>query len=332
MTAKKAIKNWHIGKIFGLYPVSTGIFNETHIARSNTGVYVLQRLHPLISRKGPTENYLAASVFLASKNLPAQRVILTKRGNLLAKDGDRFWRLLTAIPGHVYNKAKNIKMVGEAGMQLGKFHALFKSFRGQIKKPLPMFQYDNVLKNLRRHSKEFFADKNIAVREAAKFLLAEFPKNFLPKNLPRRLIHTDPKISNFIFDDKDNAVAMIDMDTIQYLSPLYDLGDALRSFCGKKEDDPKNKFDIKKYKAFLAGYKKSSGSYLGRKEWQLIRQATGLVILGLATRFLNDYVDDFYFGWNPKKYKSRKEHNLARALGQIALYKDFRSKVHGEHW
>jgi hypothetical protein len=100
----------------------------------------------------------------------------------------------------------------------------------------------------------------------------------------------------------------------------------LRSLCGKKEDDQRNRFDIKKYRAFLRGYKEGSKNYLSAHEWRLIPQATWLVILGLATRFLNDYIDDSYFGWDKSRYVSRKEHNLARALGQIALYKDFTRK------
>ncbi len=327
MSPRQAIKNWHIGKISKLYPVKTGIFNETYIVRANTGVYVLQKLHPLISRKEPTENYLAASVFLASKNFPAQRIILTKRGKLLAKNGACFWRLLTAIPGHVYTRAKNIKMAEEAGRELGKFHLTLKNFKTPVKKPLPMFQYDAVLKKLREHNKKLIQDKDARVHNAAKLLISEFPSHFLPKDLPRRLIHTDPKISNFIFDDNDCAVAMIDMDTIQKLSPLCDLGDALRSLCGKKEDDQRNTFDTKKYRAFLRGYKLGSKNYLSEREWRLMPKATGLVILGLASRFLNDYIDDFYFGWDKSRYKSRKEHNLARALGQTALYKDFVRKM-----
>lgn len=327
MLPRQAIKNWHIGKISKLYPVKTGIFNETYIVRATTGVYVLQKLHPLISRKEPTENYLAASVFLASHNLPAQRLILTKQGKLLAKDGGYFWRLLTAIPGHVYTRAKNEKMVEEAGKQLGSFHLLFKNFKTPIKKPLPMFQYDAALIKLRAHRGGLLKDKDARVRKATQLLIENFPGHFLPKNLPRRLIHTDPKISNFIFDDNDNAVAMIDMDTIQRLSPLYDIGDALRSLCGKKEDDQRNTFDIKKYRAFIRGYEAASENYLSARERRLVPQATGLVILGLATRFLNDYIDDSYFGWDERRYKSRKEHNLARALGQIALYKDFAKKI-----
>ncbi len=122
-------------------------------------------------------------------------------------------------------------------------------------------------------------------------------------------------------------MAMIDFDTVQRLSPLYDIGDALRSLCGGEEDDPENNFNGQRYETFIVNYLKASRGYLNKREKNLIPQAMGLVILGLAARFLNDYIDDSYFGWDSKKYKSRREHNLARALGQIALYKSFLTKL-----
>jgi len=327
MTAREAIKHWNIGKTESIRYVETGIFNETYIAKTDWGTFVLQKLHPLISHTGPTENYITVAKLLIEKGIPAQIAIPSKHSKLLVADGERSWRLLAAIPGDVYTVANSIKIVKEAGARLGKFHNALKNFKGKLKKTLPMFQYNNVLKNLKRNSRTLLLDANKEVRNAAQFLLERFPNLFLPKNLPRRLIHTDPKISNFIFDKSGNATAMIDMDTIQCLSPLYDIGDAIRSLCGKEEDDPKNSFNFKKYEAFLRGYHSTAKKYLSPRERKLIPRATGLVILGLSARFLNDYVDDFYFGWNPKKYKSRKEHNLARAFGQIALYKDFLRKI-----
>jgi len=245
---------------------------------------------------------------------------------MIVKDNGRAWRLMTAVPGHVFKEIRSSRMAGEAGRQLGEFHKTFKDFRERIKKPHPMFQYEEVLEKLHHHEGKLLCEKNPVVQETARFLLEHFPKYFLPGDLPRRLIHTDPKVSNFIFNDRGHAVAMIDLDTIQYLSPLYDLGDALRSFCGREESSQDNSFNMRNYRAFLRGYKTGSGTYLSRREWQLIPQATSVVILGLATRFLNDYVDDCYFNFDKKRYSSRKAHNLARALSQIELYKSFKRK------
>jgi hypothetical protein len=58
-----------------------------------------------------------------------------------------------------------------------------------------------------------------------------------------------------------------------------------------------------------------------------VAQGIGTITLELAARFLADYFNDNYFGWDPKRYKSRRAHNLARARGQIALFKDLQKKM-----
>ncbi len=49
--------------------------------------------------------------------------------------------------------------------------------------------------------------------------------------------------------------------------------------------------------------------------------AVGLetVCLELAARFCTDVFEDRYFGWDPARFASRREHDLVRARGQLAL-------------
>ncbi|MDO8537107.1 MAG: phosphotransferase [bacterium] len=320
-TAGQAIKNWPASG--SPKQISAGIFNETYKVGAGREFFILQKLHQLISAAGPTDNYVAVTDFLRSKGFIMQTVVRAKKGDFLVKDGRRAWRLLRAVPGRFYTSTNSLRLVREAGKMFGKIHGALADFKKPIHKTLPMFRYGAVLEKLKKYSPKLKKDKNPDVRRAAMFLSDNFPKCFLPDALPKRIIHTDPKISNFIFDGRGRCISIVDWDTVQKLNPLYDLGDALRSLCGKEEDDPGNKFNFKKYNAFLAGYFSGSKDYLSAREKKLIPRAAGLVILGLATRFLNDYVDDFYFGWDKKCYKNRREHNLARALGQVALYKDF---------
>jgi hypothetical protein len=44
------------------------------------------------------------------------------------------------------------------------------------------------------------------------------------------------------------------------------------------------------------------------------------VALELCARFSADALRESYFGWDPTRYASRGEHNLARARGQWALH------------
>jgi hypothetical protein len=101
-----------------------------------------------------------------------------------------------------------------------------------------------------------------------------------------------------------------------------ELGDAFRSWCGFQEDRADNRFRLEIFEAGWRAYR-SSASFLTQAEIASVGQGIGLITLELASRFLADYFTDSYFGWDTKRYPSRRAHNLARARGQLALYKDF---------
>jgi thiamine kinase-like enzyme len=159
------------------------------------------------------------------------------------------------------------------------------------------------------------------------FLKKELPRYFLPKNLPIRVIHGDPKVSNILFDSKGKAKAVIDLDTCNRRPLLVELGDAFRSWCGNEEDDPKNKFCLHMFQSAWGGYKKGADGLMISKERRLVPRCIGTITLELACRFLTDYFADNYFGWDSNRYQSRRDHNLARARGQIAQFLDYRKKL-----
>jgi hypothetical protein len=43
------------------------------------------------------------------------------------------------------------------------------------------------------------------------------------------------------------------------------------------------------------------------------------VAVELAARFCVDAFEDRYFGWDPARFPSRREHNRVRAVGQLQL-------------
>jgi hypothetical protein len=48
-------------------------------------------------------------------------------------------------------------------------------------------------------------------------------------------------------------------------------------------------------------------------------RATQQIAWELSARFLIDLVRDDYFGFDAKKYASRRDHNMARAIAQLRL-------------
>lgn len=344
MKPEDVLHNWNIPNLTTaeIKRSSNGLLNKTFLIRagaSKKDLFVLQLVHPAVSMDGAMNNYFHVTQFLQEQGHITQTLIPTNTGKLWVDDTEQTdttrklwrWRLLKGIEGDVYDKDHNSQLVDSqlantAGGLLAQFHIALSQYPKQLKIGRLSFRYEQEMVKLSQFQKQLMDDPDESIRSMTQLLATELPRLVLPTDIPQIIVHADPKISNFVFNKDKTGICMIDLDTIQVLSPLYDLGDALRSWCGNKEDDPNNSYDSQIGDAFLKGYLDYSINYnnpLTEREQSFIPQATKLIMLGLATRFINDYIDDSYFGWDETRYESRKAHNKARALGQISLYQSF---------
>ena len=146
---------------------------------------------------------------------------------------------------------------------------------------------------------------------------------------PLRVIHGDPKRDNILFDDRsDKAISIIDLDTMQAGLIHYDIGDCMRSCCGKKaivngEDDVFTEmyFDIKIFEAVLNSYLNQTFNLIMPAEYDWFYDAVLLIPFELGLRFLTDYMNgNVYF---KTEYPQQ---NLHKALQQFSLVRDIDSK------
>lgn len=316
-------------------PVTAGLIHQTFEIKTDQGQYIMQRLHPVLSSPKIGEDFLVVTQHLKSVSLPAPECVLTKHGRVLAKDGKFVWRMQTKLSGKTFDRMENVAMAKEAGEMYAKFHRAMDSISYEFKSPLVLHQTEKILANFLSVVKKCEKDPLMQeVKNEVAFLKKMFPKYLLSKNLPKRVIHGDPKISNILFSRSPNggpkqvkATAMIDLDTCVRSSILVELGDAFRSWCGKQEDDPNNTFSLPLFRAAWAGYLKGAQGFLTKKEIALAPKAIGTITLELAARFLTDYFEDAYFGWDAKRYPSRRAHNLARCRGQLKEFIDYQKKL-----
>ena len=136
------------------------------------------------------------------------------------------------------------------------------------------------------------------------------------KSLPLRTTHNDTKINNVLFDDKNNALCVIDLDTVMPGSALYDFGDAIRTIGNKApEDEPvleKIQFNKEIFEAFAKGYLSEAKSFLIQKEIDYLSFSCLYMAWEQGMRFLTDYLNgDIY-------YKTAyPAHNIVRTRAQI---------------
>lgn len=303
--------------------ISMGLINKTYKVEAVEGLFILQKLNKIYDGR-TTANIALVGEFLNKNGLTAQTVILDKSGALLILLGEYRWRLLSLVPGKVIERIDCPETAYEASKLLGQFHKTMKRFVGFL---YPTTRVHDTQSHWNKFLKVLPEKLDSELEDLVK-VITKVPSLFLPANLIKSVTHGDPKISNFVFEEySGKGVALIDLDgcSIQN-NTVVELGDAFRSWCGRLEDENNNSFDLEKFKAGWSGYLETTDKNLLQTERLLVPQAIKLITLELASRFLRDYWEDKYFGWDANRYPSRKAHNLARARGQVSLYLDFLQK------
>lgn len=311
-------------------PAPSGLIHKTFFVKGADGEFVLQQLHSIV-RPETCEDAKVITDYARERDVPVPEFLVTRDGKPWhrAEDGS-LWRAMKRLPGESHDAVRSPDEAHSAAALLGQFHAALKDCTYECRGAIPHFHdtpyiFEQFKQVVAAHEKsELLAQ----VQDDVAFVLQEVPKQFLPATLPRQIVHGDLKISNFLFPPKadqppagsdSRATALLDFDTCMNHTPLVDIGDALRSWCNTAGEDAEAIFDRAIYDAAVEGY--LSRAALSDEERALIPQAFRLLTIELAMRFLKDYFEDSYFGWNAEKFSSRREHNLVRERGQMGLYK-----------
>ncbi len=333
------LQAYDIGTVKKIEPISIGLIHLTFKIIADRGTYIVQRLHPILNSEETAQDFLAVTNYLHGQKFPAPECVLSKEEKVLVSDGEHQWRMQTFLEGDTIEKIETSAQAREAGAMYARFHRVMDKIPYQFQSKKVLHETEKVYETFRSTVLPLTKSPPLAgsrptaggevegVADEITFITRELPKLFLPADLPMRVIHGDPKISNILFDKKGKAKALVDLDTCNRRPILVELGDAFRSWCGLEEDDPKNPFRIEIFEAGWKGYMSEAEGFLTAREIELVPQAIGTITLELASRFLADYFNDSYFGWDQKRYPSRRAHNLARAHGQIALYHDLQENI-----
>jgi len=137
--------------------------------------------------------------------------------------------------------------------------------------------------------------------------------------LPLRITHNDTKINNVLFDQEtDEAVCVIDLDTVMPGLSLYDFGDLVRTATNPAAEDERDltkvKLRVRIFESLVEGYLASAGPVLTEAEVLQMAFSGRLISLELGMRFLTDHLNgDEYFRVD------REGQNLDRARTQLCL-------------
>ena len=328
------------GAVTDLKVCGNGHINSTYIITAESGKrYILQILNTAIFKDpvGVMNNIVAVTDHIRKGLAEAgedtergtMRVVLTKDEAKGYTDEDgRFWRAYDFVEGTVcrltVDSPETFARVGEA---FGDFQRRLSDFdASQLIESIPNFH------NTKKRYADFLAavERNAAgradsVRDEIKFITDRADKCSLIVDalecgdLPLRVTHNDTKHSNILLDETtEEAVCIIDLDTVMPGSSLYDFGDSIRTGAASAaEDEPdldKVHFLPEMFKAYAKGFVKGTGGALTETELTMLPDGGYIITLEQAIRFLGDYLDgDTYY------HTDYPDHNLVRARTQIKL-------------
>lgn len=320
-----------------IQPLGSGNINDTYLVEAEQP-FVLQRINAeVFSQPRQVMDNLCQFVSHAHQRLSTNPFHRRWEVPNVLRTGDdqhhwldlqgHIWRGLSFVPHTTtFNTIQDLHHAMEVGYGLGCFHTLLSDLpSAHLVDTLPGFhitpnylrQYDAILIQTdtlapeEHHCCDFIAThrNRAAVLENAK---AE-------GHLPLRSIHGDPKINNILIDTStQQAVSLIDLDTIKPGLVHYDIGDCLRSSCNPLGEETQHwkavTFDVPTCAAVLRGYLSSASTFLKPVEYDYIYDAIWLITFELGLRFFSDHLaGNRYFK------TQRPGHNLQRALVQFQL-------------
>ena len=332
--------------ICSIAPLGNGLINETFSLNAGGQRFVLQRINATVfpAPERIMANWRVLAAHLAENHDSRLRIpalIPTHDGSDFVRDAaGNYWRMLEWIEDSVtLPQLTTTAQARAVGALLGRFHRATATLPlERLAVTLPGFHATPL------YLQRLFAvaaqnnqtNQNAEIRASLEFVTARRELAVVLDTAQRtgqialRVTHGDPKLDNILFQqNKQQALALIDLDTVQPGLLQHDLGDCLRSCCNRSGENaeaispPFEKggqggiFDLTICADLLAGYAEETRALLTAADIALIYEAIRLLPFELGMRFLTDHLEgDRYFR------VTHTGQNLHRAQRQFALVAD----------
>lgn len=331
-------------------PYGEGHINNTNLVTvtgKDTHRYILQRINTDIftDPSALMENICGVTSYL--KEIIAKRsgdttretmtVVYTKDGKPFYTDSTQgVWRIYPFIEHTIcLQQCRNTRDFYTSARAFGQFQKNLAGYDAStLHETIPDFH--NTPDRLRKFKEALTADvmhRAADIKEEIDFVLNhEADCSYMTDlrsagKLPLRVTHNDTKLNNILLDDQTNdAVCIIDLDTVMPGLAANDFGDSIRFGANHSaEDEPdlsKVNFSLELFEAYTKGFLEVAGDALTPLEIETLPWGAKLMTLECGIRFLTDYLEgDHYFATH------RPGQNLDRTRTQFKLVHDME-----EHW
>ena len=325
--------------VAGWKPFGHGHINDTFLVSTpgNIPDFILQRKNHLIFKDiaGMMNNIVLATSHIRKKLMAEgdpepDRKVMTyipapDNHYFVTDEEGNYWTLFLFVRGsHGIEEVTEEKQAFSAGKAFGHFQLQLADLPGSLLiETIPDFHNGKFrLRQFEASVAEDKAGRVALMKPVIDRLLSLAPEMTLLQEwldrgeLPLRITHNDTKINNVLYDDNDNILCIIDLDTVMPGSALFDFGDAIRTLGNTAaEDEPDTSriaFNRAYFRAFAEGYLSESGGFLTAKERENLAFSCRYMVWEQTIRFLTDYLngDTYYKTAYP-------EHNRVRTMAQL---------------
>ena len=325
--------------------IDSGHINSTYRAtyRQNNGSdqrYIIQAInrnvfkdpYVVMNNVERVTRHINSRVLRLKKDLGGQTLNLfpARAGGSWVEDAKgTVWRCYNHIEGCVtYDVVENTRQAYQAARAFGSFQDLVSDLdAGSIRETIP---------GLPSHAQTFRPVAGGGRRRSVRTARRGAPASSISLRrrealtgrlldlidagkIPVRVTHNDTKINNVMIDAaSDEAVCVIDLDTVMPGLALYDFGDLVRSATSPAAEDEtdlsKVEMQMPMFEALVEGYLDAAGNFINDTEIEHLAHASKLMTLEVGIRFLTDYLEgDVYFKIH------HPGHNLDRCRNQLKL-------------
>ena len=331
---QRILKEFGINVNASVKPFGSGLINNTWLITHKGKDFILQRINDNVFKNPPD---IATNIRLIDEYLEENHPdylfatpYKTSTGDdmfFLTNEG--YFRLFRFIKNsHTTDVVNSTPQAFEAAKQFGRFTNLLSGFPvNQLKFTIPDFhnlplrysQFESATQNGNKERINEAASTISFLKEQQKIVTISEAISIDP-GFKKRVTHHDCKISNVLFDENDQGLCVIDLDTVMPGYFISDFGDMMRTYLSPVSEEEKDvdKIEIRGeyFKAIADGYLSEMGNELSPIEKEHLVYAGKFMTYMQALRFLTDYLNnDIYYG---SKYNG---HNLIRANNQATLLK-----------
>lgn len=329
------------GDIVSVTPYGNGHINDTYLVVT-TGTparYIMQRVNHHVFRE---PDLLMGNVLRVTEHLRARMVDLgrnpdrrcltlvpTRSGERWLTDGEgNTWRVYLFIEDSIgYDIVRTPAQAREGGKAFGEFQRMLTDLPGgPLYETIPRFHDMEMRLDAFRDAVAADAagrasdvSEEIAWVEHRADEMTRFLRLGREGVLSVRTTHNDTKFNNVLLDSRtDEALCVIDLDTVMPGFVLYDFGDSIRTVTNTAAEDEadtsKIQVDLDLFRGFTEGYLSEAARFLTESETAELAFAGIVMTFIIGLRFITDHLEgDHYFKIH------RPNHNIERSRAQFAL-------------